>query len=225
MVMKRWFIFFVVLLIVSMGLMGKKLATIPEVFQPFLLVMDDQQFYVTEGATVSIFSRKDYTMKTKFGKEGEGPQEFKLAQGMPGLILYPHTDSLVINSAGKVSFYTKDGKFIKELKVPTGSMVSIFQQAYEFIKNMITFADYYPALQGIYIDNQKIYIQTYMKKDEEYEFFIYEVNGKFLQRLFLPVKYMNGFMPNPTAIKDNILYQLVENEEDESWELHAHPIK
>jgi hypothetical protein len=339
MVMKRWFIFFVVLLIVSMGLMGKKLATIPGVFQPFLLVMDDQQFYVTEGATVSIFSRKDYTMKTKFGKEGEGPQEFKLAQGMPGLILYPHTDSLVINSAGKVSFYTKDGKFIKELKVPTGSMVSIFQpfgekfvglsttmgenmsmnfilniydaqlttikeiyqlpmmqrgrmefpnispifsvfnnkiivggqkefilnilnaegdkvssitrdykllkvredykkgvheyfktnpttkQAYEFIKNMITFADYYPALQGIYIDNQKIYIQTYMKKDEEYEFFIYEVNGKFLQRLFLPVKYMNGFMPNPTAIKDNILYQLIENEEDDSWELHAHPIK
>jgi hypothetical protein len=127
MVMKRWFIFFVVLVMVSMGLLGKKLATIPDVFRPFLLVMDDQQFYVTEGTTISIFTRKDFTLKKKFGKEGEGPQEFKLAQGMPGLILFPQTDSLVINSAGKISFYTKDGKFIKELKVATGSMVSIFQ--------------------------------------------------------------------------------------------------
>jgi hypothetical protein len=45
MVMKRGFIFLVVLLIVSMGLMGKKLTTISEVFQPFLLVMDDQHAF------------------------------------------------------------------------------------------------------------------------------------------------------------------------------------
>jgi hypothetical protein len=339
MVMKRWFIFLVVLFMVSMGLIGKKLATIPEVFRPFLLVTDDQQFYVTEGTTVYIFSRKDFTLKKKFGKEGEGPREFKLAQGMPGIILIPQTDSLLITSAGKVSFYTKDGKFIKELKVTTGSMVSVFQpvgekfvglsttmgenmsmnftlniydaqltkikeiyqlpvmkrgrmefpnvspsfqvtnnkiiiggqrefvinilnakgdkvssitrdykllklredykkgvheffktnpatkQAYEILKNMITFAEYFPAIQGFYVENQKIYIQTYMKKEENYEFFIYDVNGKFLQRLFLPVKYMNALMPNPTAIKDNTLYQLIENEEEENWELHAHPIQ
>jgi len=339
MIMKRWFIFFVVLVMVSMGLMGKKLATLPGVFRPFMMAMDDQQFYVTEGATISIFSRKDFTLKKKFGKEGEGPQEFKLVQGMPGLIINSQTDSLVINSAGKVSFYTKDGTFIKEMKVATGSMVSIFQpfgekfvglsssmgenmsmkltlnlydsqltkikeiyqlpmmkrgrmefptispifspvnnkiiiggqkefvldilnakgdkvssiirdykllkvgedyrkgiheyfktnpatkQTYEFIKNMITFGEDFPAIQGIYVDNQKIYIQTYMKKEEKYEFFIYEVDGKFLQRLFLPVKYMNGLMPNPTTIKDNTLYQLIENEEEENWELHEHPIK
>jgi hypothetical protein len=339
MVMKRWFIFLVVLFMVAMGLMGKKLATIPDIFRPFQMAMDDQQFYVTDGTTVSIFSRKDFTLKKKFGKEGEGPQEFKLVQGMPGLILAPQNDSLLINSAGKVSFYTKDGKFIKELKVSTGSMVSIFQpfgekfvglttsmgenmsmkftvniydsqltkikeiyqlpmmkrgrmefpnispifspvnnkiiiggqkefvldilnakgdkvssitrdykllkvgedyrkgvyeyfrtnpatkQTYEFIKNMITFAEYFPALQGIYVDNQKIYILTHMKKEDNYEFFIYDINGKFLQRLFLPVKYMNVLMPNPTTIKDNTLYQLIENEEEENWELHEHPIK
>ncbi|MGD2089230.1 MAG: hypothetical protein PVH61_23835 [Candidatus Aminicenantes bacterium] len=339
MVMKRWFTFFVVLLMVSMGLMGKKLATIADIFRPFMLAMDDQQLYVTEGTTVSIFSRNGFTLKKKFGNEGEGPQEFKLVQGVPGLILYLQTDSLVINSAGKVSSYSKDGTFIKEMKVPTGSMVSIFQplgekfvggaasmgenmsmsftlniydsqltkikeiyqlpmmqrgrmefptispiffvvnnkiiiggqkefvinilnakgdkissisrdykllkvtedyrkgihdyfktnpatkQTYEFIKNMITFGEYFPAIQGIYVDNQKIYIQTYMKKEEKYECFIYEVNGKFLQRLFLPVKYMNALMPNPTTIKDNTLYQLVENEDEENWELHAHPIK
>jgi hypothetical protein len=258
---------------------------------------------------------------------------------VPGLILYLQTDSLVINSAGKVSFYTTDGKFIKEMKVPTGSLVSVFQpfgekfvgfsttvgddvstkftlniydsqltkikeiyrlpitkrgrmefpiispgffvvdnkiviggqkefvinilnakgdkissitrdyklikvgedyrkgiyewlktnpstkQAFEFLKNMITFGEDFPAIQVIYVDDQKIYIQTYMKKEENYEFFIYDVNGKFLQRLFLPVTYMNAIMHNPTTIKDNTLYQLIENEEEENWELHAHPIK
>ena len=336
--MKRWFIILVVLFMLSMGLMGKKLATITDIFRPFIMAMDDQQFYVTDGTTVSIFSRKDFTLKKKFGKEGEGPREFKLAQGMPGLILTVQNDSLVINSAGKVSFYTKDGKFIKELKVSTGSMVSIFRpfeekfvglstsmgeemsmkftiniydsqltklkevyqlpmmkrgrmefpnispifypvnnkiiiggqkefvldilnakgdkvssitrdyklvkvgedykkgiyryfktnpatkQTYEFIKKMITFAEYFPALQGIYVDNRKIYIQTYMKKEENYEFFIYDINGKFLQRLFLPVTYMNALMPNPITIKDNTLYQLLENEEEENWELHEYPI-
>lgn len=206
MVMKRWFIFLVVLFMVSMGLIGKKLATIPEVFRPFLLVIDDQQFYVTEGTTVYIFSRKDFTLKKKFGKEGEGPQEFKLVQGMPGIILIPQTDSLLINSAGKVSFYTKDGKFIKELKVTTGSMVSVFQP----------FGEKFVGLSTTMGENMSM----------NFTLNIYDAQLTKIKEIYqLPVKYMNALMPNPTAIKDNTLYQLIENEEEENWELHAHPIQ
>ena len=138
----------------------------------------------------------------------------------------------ILNAKGeKVSSITRDYKLLKVREDYRKGVYEYFKtnpatkQTYEFIKNMITFAEYFPALQVIYVDNQRIYIQTYMKKEENYEFFIYDVNGKFLQRLFLPVKYMNGFMVNPTTIKDNTLYQLIENEEEENWELHAHPIK
>jgi hypothetical protein len=138
----------------------------------------------------------------------------------------------ILNAKGdKVSSITRDYKLLKVREDYKKGVHEFFKtnpatkQSYEFIKNMITFAEYFPAIQGFYVENQKIYIQTYMKKEEKYEFFIYDVNGKFLQRLFLPVKYMNEFMPNPTAIKDNTLYQLIENEEEENWELHAHPIK
>ena len=138
----------------------------------------------------------------------------------------------ILNAKGdKISSISRDYKLLKVTEDYRKGIHDYFKtnpatkQTYEFIKNMITFGEYFPAIQGIYVDNQKIYIQTYMKKEEKYECFIYEVNGKFLQRLFLPVKYMNALMPNPTTIKDNTLYQLVENEDEENWELHAHPIK
>jgi hypothetical protein len=64
-----------------------------------------------------------------------------------------------------------------------------------------------------------------LKKDETDEFFIYNFNGQFLKRLFLPAAYLDGLRPCPTYIKDNKLYQLIENEEEEEWELHAHLIE
>lgn len=340
MIMKRWLTLLVILM-VSMVTFAEKLATLPEIFRPFNLTMDDQQFYVTEGTSVYIFSLKDFALKKKFGKPGQGPQEFAPIPGSTSsLTIYPQVDSIVINSPGKVSFYTKAGDFIKEMKSSAGLMGGFFQpigdqfagmsflmgqdqsmtitiniydakltktkeiykqpflkrgrmefpivssifyvsnnkiitpggqrefainilddkgtrlssinreykllkvtedykkkvfdylktdpdtkQMYEVIKNMIEFSDYFPAIQIFYVDNQKVYIQTYLKKDETDEFFIYDFKGQFLKRVFLPVAYLDGLRPCPTAVKDNKLYQIIENEEEEVWELHAYPIE
>jgi hypothetical protein len=71
---------------------------------------------------------KDFALKRKFGKPGQGPQEFAPTPGSTGsLTIYPQTDSIVINSPGKVSFYTKDGKFIKEMKFSAGLMGGFYQ--------------------------------------------------------------------------------------------------
>ncbi len=69
------------------------------------------------------------------------------------LKIFPHPDYLLIGSLGKVSFYSKEGKFIKERKVPVfGQMTGMYQ---------------------------------------------------------------------PIGVKNDTLYQLVENEDEEEWELHA----
>lgn len=60
-----------------------------------------------------------------------------------------------------------------------------------------------------------------MKEEGGYEFFIYDLEGKFLKRLFLPVVYRNSLMPFPYAIMHNTFYQLIENENAEVWELHC----
>lgn len=340
MIMKRWLIL-LVLLMVSLFTFAEKLVTLPDIFRPYYLSVDDQQFYVAEGTTVYIFSLQDFTLKKKFGKPGQGPQEFTPTPGGTGsLTIFPQTDSIVINSPGKVSFYTKDGKFIKEMKSSAGLLAGFFQpigdqfagmsflmgqdqsmtitinlydakltktkeiykqpflmqghmefpmvnpifyvsnnkiialggqkefainilddkgtqlssitreykrlkvtedykkrvldflktnpdtkQFYEVLKNRIKFSEYFPTIQFFYVDNQKIYIQTYLKKDETDEFFIYNFKGQFLKRLFLPIAYLDGLRLCPTYIKDNKLYQIIENEEEEEWELHAHPIE
>ena len=104
------------LLVFTMVSYGEKLTSLPGLFKPHFIIMDNQQFYVCDGAVVSIYSQNDFSLKTKFGKEGEGPGEFKLNPNKEELYLYPQTDYLLINSIGKVSFFTKDGKFIKELR-------------------------------------------------------------------------------------------------------------
>jgi hypothetical protein len=337
--MKRWLLC-LILLIVSVSLPAEKLATLEGVFKPFTLAVDNQQFYVTEGVTISIYSLKDFSLVKKFGKAGEGPQEFKQAPfDIPMVMVYPQTDTLVINSIGKISVYSKDGTFIKELKSPaSGQQMGMFQPignqfvgmgmnfgasgnqslsitinlydaglqkvkeiasipfiqrgrmefpivnpvfyvsdnkiiyggqqefkvnilaadgnkvasisrdykplkvtenykkgihqmfktmlkaAYENIKNTITFADEFPPIQMIYVDNGTIYIQTYMQEGGKSEFFSYDLKGKFLKRQLIPFVYLNGAQPCPTYIKNNKLYQLIENEDEETWELHAEKI-
>jgi hypothetical protein len=47
----------------------------------------------------------------KFCGDGEGAREFKRYT-----FLYPTTDHLLINSAGKISYFKKDGSYIKEVR-------------------------------------------------------------------------------------------------------------
>ena len=98
-------------------------------------------------------------------------------------------------------------------------------QAYEFIKNMIKFTEFYPAIQFFEIDGDLIFIQTFNQKDNLWEFFVYDIRGKFIKSLFLPVAYENGFMPSPYTFKGGKLHQLIDNEDEEMWELHITEVK
>jgi hypothetical protein len=95
----------------------------------------------------------------------------------------------------------------------------------DYLKQMIKFKEYFPAILSVFIDGAHIYIQTYRKQQEKYEIFIYDTNGKYIKQVYLPIRYVDTIQPYPFAIKNGILYQLIENEENEVWELHANEIK
>jgi hypothetical protein len=76
------------------------------------MTVHEGRLYLAEGSTVFIYSLSDYKLIKKFGRKGEGPQEFK---NTPSIL--PRKDHLLLNSSGKLSYYTKDGEFIKERKV------------------------------------------------------------------------------------------------------------
>lgn len=121
--MKKLLLFVMILIIhvwASTGLAaaGKKTIPMPDLVNPEVLMMDENQMYVVEGTTIYIYDAENFSLKKKFGKRGEGPQEFFVnpQSGSP-MGLDVQSDRLIISSLGKVSFFTKDGQFDKELKV------------------------------------------------------------------------------------------------------------
>lgn len=333
-----------ILIILPGSILAEAVAQMPDVMKPTFMAIDDENIYIVDGATIWIYSMDGYKLKGKFGKKGEGPQEFMVSPGGQGGMVFPQKDSLVVNSQGKVSYWTKDGKFIREMKAPPGMTqgapmvqpvgknyvglsahidqknaafsaavtlydanmnkikvlhtipfmknskmqfpitipfiyvhsdkivgtggdkfsfnMSIYDDIgnltteitreykplkvhagykdevyemykknpdtknyFDLVKQVIEFGHRFPPIQGFFLADNTIYIQTYKKENGKYEFFIYSIDGKFIKQVYLPVDYMWGILPYPMAVKNNTLFQLLENEDEEVWELHATKIE
>jgi hypothetical protein len=93
---------------------------------------------------------------------------------------------------------------------------------WERLKDWFRFPDYLPIVQYFLVADQKIYILTYKEENEKFQFLVLDINGKHLKTVFLPLykEKDDVFGFTPFCIKNDILYQLIETE-DEEWELHA----
>jgi hypothetical protein len=89
---------------------AEKAAEFPGYALPAQIAVDDQHIYIVEESSISVHSLKDFKLKKRFGRKGEGPQEFK---SKPAINV--QTDVIVVNSQAKVSFFNKDGTFLKEV--------------------------------------------------------------------------------------------------------------
>jgi hypothetical protein len=108
----------------------KKLASFPDILKPGMIIVRGGRLFVTEGATVSIYSMKDFTLIKKFGKPGEGPQEFKLDQFGGQLIIDVLPQYILVNSLGKLSYFTLNGDFIKEKRNPAAFYIQPIDENY-----------------------------------------------------------------------------------------------
>lgn len=339
--MKRLMIFTLVFFLTGF-ILAEKVATLSGLTRPFYIMADDNQLYITDGPTINIYSLKDYKLVKRFGKAGEGPQEFKLdprrAAGSVNIFIHP--DYILANSQAKVSYFTKKGEFIKELRTegsqglrfqPLGNqfagegfdadknftynirntydskfqrgkelyrrktfmqegvglnpfyMVSpimhvyqnkvfindseelkiyvfdqkgdkintithkydylvitdesrdkmlnwyktsrSFKQFYHMWKDRLKFPKYFPAIRWYHIVDNKAYVLTYKKEAEKSEFYILDIKGKFLKNVMVPLAEKDDRLWYPYVIKNGKLYQLIENSDEEEWELHVTVIK
>jgi len=101
------------ILILFPSLYAEKAAILTDIFNPSGIIIDGPYIYLTEKSTVFIYSSENYKYINKFGREGQGPSEFS---GF--LTIIPQPGHLIINSLGKISFFSGTGEFIKELKSP-----------------------------------------------------------------------------------------------------------
>jgi len=106
------------------------------------------------------------------------------------------------------------------------------QGGFERVKNIVKFIfpKTFPLIQNIEASKDKLYVQTYNVKDGKNEYIIMDHDGKNLKRVWLPyfdnVSLMQKVLgAKLNTIHDDKLYYLVENEDDEEWELHVEEIK
>lgn len=94
---------------------AQKVMVWPQLLSPNSIHIDDTGIYVVDEASIFIYSSRDYSLVNRFGKKGEGPQEFRMIPAFP-VDINVQTEHLIVNSIGKLSFYTKSGRFIEERK-------------------------------------------------------------------------------------------------------------
>jgi hypothetical protein len=83
--------------------------------------------------------------------------------------------------------------------------------------NKIVFLDYFPAYYGFKIFGDYIYVMTHNKEAKKREWIILDKKGKILKKVFLPSDH-------PHYIQQNKFYYIMENEDEEMWELHVHDL-
>lgn len=112
--MRKIILIFIILLLAFVNLaFGAKAGVLSRVIKPAAISVDGNQVYITEGTSVHIYSLRPFKHLKTFGVEGEGPGEFRRR---PYVNLY--REHLFTNSPGKIMFFSRNGVFQKEIKLP-----------------------------------------------------------------------------------------------------------
>lgn len=94
--------------------------TLEDILPPQFLSVDKDNLYLISGSTVSVFSLNGLKLIKSFGKKGEGPGEFILLGDDLGMTLDVETDQIRVVSRRKISYFSKKGDFVKEVKALNG---------------------------------------------------------------------------------------------------------
>jgi hypothetical protein len=161
------------------------------------------------------------------------------------LVYCTHGDKIFV--AGKKDFvidvFDKTGKALSPIKqeytlrpVDEGFKTRVMnhlktdpqiKRFYDIYKEKVKFPETFPAINNMFVSDGKIYVVTHQTKDgagQEREVYIFGTDGKLQKKLFLPIIDKNPIESNPYTIEKGKLYLLLENEDEEEWELFVTPI-
>ncbi|MEN8223007.1 MAG: hypothetical protein ABFR36_07075 [Acidobacteriota bacterium] len=322
----------ILIFILQISFYGSQGEIIQGLNNPTNMIVDSKRIYISDFPKVKIFDRNTLSVIKEFGKKGEGPQEF-----LAYVFFELSGEKLIVDSQGKHSYFTRDGKYLNERKFTTGGRYKIlgkhfasygilqegkisyqsvdiydssfkkikmlykfpyfyqgqgplkgihildyyrtialtsggrlvlrkmddfefsiynekgikltsfrreykkikfsekdkgkyynffkfnpdFRPYYESQKHLIKFYSHYPAVRDYFLCNDLIYIFTYLKESGKTEFFIYDLKGRFIKRIFANLNFISIMDIGPTWVEDDKLFQLVENEDEEEWELRT----
>ena len=136
----RKILIIVLLLIIlfTLGIYGEKIATLPELTKPESITMDKDELVAVEGATIFVYSTRDFKLLRKFGKQGQGPGELTAAPNYSNKIsLFP--DHILVESLNKLVYFSREGKLLKEIKKTRFNMIQTMPLGDNFVVNKMDF--------------------------------------------------------------------------------------
>ncbi|NIM10773.1 MAG: hypothetical protein GTO45_02195 [Candidatus Aminicenantes bacterium] len=93
------------------------------------------------------------------------------------------------------------------------------------------YPDNFPPIRDILVIDGKIYVRTYITQKGKEKYHILDLKGKDLKTVFLPKPILASLITRILSrtvrffhIANEKYYYLVENEEEEEWELHGVPV-
>ncbi len=133
----------------------------------------------------------------------------------------------VFDQAGQFLFKIGDPDF-KNRNVSGKDKKEAMDYFRKFMPNLYTrrqrirFSDKWGGVGTFFFDESEdsLYIITYVKDiTGKYLFYKYTTDGKFINKFYMDVGYRDIWAPYPLDIENGKLYQLVENDDDEDWDL------
>jgi hypothetical protein len=101
-----------------------------------------------------------------------------------------------------------------------------YQMFGPFMKSRAKFKSHFPVIQDMYVKNDRIYVITYKMKNDKTECIVLDLQGNELKRVFISFPMIYGFdFKLPFYFHNHSYYNLVENEEEEVWEIHKQDIE
>lgn len=99
------------------------------------------------------------------------------------------------------------------------------KEIWPMMKGRMTFYKYYPLIRTCFIEDDKIYITTYLTKGKNHQLIIMDLKGDIINIAYIPIKSWRKIIYSDMhedlfTIKNNIMYELVDNYKEEVFELH-----
>lgn len=91
------------------------------------------------------------------------------------------------------------------------------------VKQKGKFPPYFP-LKFFQAADGKLYVQTFKSEKEKSEFYILDLDGKLSGKIMVPFRESELLRAYPFTISKGKIYQLIESDDSEEWELHINEI-
>jgi len=95
------------------------LGELSTLIQPDSMALGEKGLYITDGAIIRLYSLPDLHLQKEWGKNGDGPGEFRVDRSMDMVLsLHPLPKGIIVCSSQKFIVYDEQFKIIRELHFP-----------------------------------------------------------------------------------------------------------